>query len=345
MSTTLAAPADTNNRVIEYTPFGESKPIKLSLAIVRSHIAVPTKKGNHPSDSELMKFIMLCQARELNPWVGDAYLVGYDSQDGPKFSLITAIQALLKRAEVNPEFDGLESGVIVERGNGDIKERLGDLLLNGEKLVGGWAKCYRKDRSVPFSEALNLGTYNTGRSQWAKDPAGMIVKCAEASVLRKAFPSQVGSLYIEQERGAIERREGHVVEEKRPQTKKLTAITDEITGKVVQNGERFSRTAEETQEVYEEEVVSSGGPVADGEPETVYSQTASESQDSEAAATFSRERIAEAFGQATSETDCETIRNYWLEHAPTDDDRKWLEKTCVLSMQAMGHAKKRKKGE
>ena len=210
MATELVTTA-TDDRIVEYVPFGESKPIKLTLAIVRTHIAVPTRSGQMPSDSDLIRFMMLCRAGELNPWTRDAYLVGYDTQDGPKFSLITAIQALLKRAEANPHFDGLESGVVVMGVDGTVTERQGNLVFPGETLYGGWARVWRKDRSRVFYDALALKTYNTGKSQWAKDPAGMIDKCAQASVLRAAFPTQLGSLYIEQERGLIERGESRAV--------------------------------------------------------------------------------------------------------------------------------------
>merc|ERR1711991_914366 len=62
----------------------------------------------------MMDFLMLCRARKLNPFEGDAYLVGYDSKDGAKFSLITSHQALLKRAELCQQFDGMESGLILD---------------------------------------------------------------------------------------------------------------------------------------------------------------------------------------------------------------------------------------
>lgn len=183
---------------VKYTPFGETDEIELTYGQVLSFISARTKSGKTASEADIIKFMMLCKARGLNPWVGDAYLVGYDATNGPEFSLITSVSALMKRAEANPAFDGIESGVVVAVDR-VITERQGDLVLAGERLVGSWAKCYRKDRRVPFYDALNLSTYDKGYSQWKKDQSGMIVKCAEASVLRKAFPSQLSALYISQE--------------------------------------------------------------------------------------------------------------------------------------------------
>lgn len=184
---------------ISYRPLGEEQPIELTTDRVKRFLVKPTKSGALPTHEDIVQFMMLCQAQGLNPWVRDAFLVGYDGKDGPQFSLITAHQAFLKRAEASHEYDGMESGVVVLGADGAPSYREGDLVLDGEELVGGWARAYRKDRKQPSFDALKLATYNTGRSRWAADPAGMIVKCAEASALRKAFPSNLAGLLIREE--------------------------------------------------------------------------------------------------------------------------------------------------
>lgn len=184
---------------VTYVPFGEQEPITLKFSEVRNVVAKRTKGGHLPTDADIYTFMRLCQARGLNPFVGDAYLVGYDTNDGPVFSLITAIQALFKRAEVHPAFDGLVYGIIVQDGDKDIVERIGDFRYPGDTLLGAWATCYRKDRTHQITDRINFSTFDTGQSRWKKDPAGMIVKCAQASVLRTAFPSQIGQLYIDEE--------------------------------------------------------------------------------------------------------------------------------------------------
>ena len=72
-------------------------------------------------------------------------------------------------------------------------------MYEGETLLGGWAKVFRKDRGRPIYKRLKLQTFNTGRSHWAKDPAGMIVKCTEADALRTSFPTHLGGLYTQEE--------------------------------------------------------------------------------------------------------------------------------------------------
>ena len=131
---------------------------------------------------------MLCKAKRLNPFEGDAYLIGYDSKDGPSFSLITAHQAFLKRAECNDEYDGMESGVIVSNG-GSLVDRIGDFTMDDDKLVGAWARVHFKNRGHAMEKRVKLTTFNKGFGRWNIDPAGMIVKCAEADALRSAFPT------------------------------------------------------------------------------------------------------------------------------------------------------------
>ncbi len=191
---------------ISYVPLGNASEITLTIAVVRKFLATRTRSGKEPSDADIVKFMMLCQSRQLDPWQGDAYLIGYDSTDGPTFTLITAHQALAKRSELNKDFDGLESGVIIMIDDGEDRPifREGDFTLDGEKLLGGWAKVYRRDRSKPFYQALKVGVYDTQRSRWNTDKAGMIVKCAEAGAYRAAFPTQLGGMYTQEERATIQ---------------------------------------------------------------------------------------------------------------------------------------------
>jgi phage recombination protein Bet len=186
---------------MEFVPYGAVDKIRLTLSIIQNIVAVPTKSGKTCSERDAMKFMMLCQAQRLNPFAGDAFLVGYDGQNGPTFSLITAHQAFLKRAETSEDFDGMTSGLII-RGEGDsVTEREGDFHLSeeAENIVGGWAKVFHKKRSHPTSRRIRMARFNNGFAQWKADPAGMIVKCAEADALRSTFPTLLGGLYMKEE--------------------------------------------------------------------------------------------------------------------------------------------------
>lgn len=187
-------------KVISYTPLGEQTPIRLSLGMIQQYCAVATRKGFLPEIAECIRFGMLVMTRRLNPFTGDCYFVGYDSQDGPNFSMIVGVQALFKRAEIHPQYDGIESGIVVQNGTTkQIEERQGDMVFPGETVIGGWAKVYRKDRSRPSYQRLNLSTFKKDTKFWKADPAGLICKTAESHSLRQAFPTDVGGLYLEAE--------------------------------------------------------------------------------------------------------------------------------------------------
>lgn len=186
---------------VSFTPFGTDEKISLNATLVFNYLARPTRNGAKPAYEDIVRFLMLCKARRLNPFVGDAFLVGYDGKDGPEFNLITSHQAFLKRAECHKEFDGMDSGVIVADDSGVIHDLVGDFFPDGLILLGAWATVFFKGRSHPMKKRVKLATFNKGYSRWKIDPAGMIVKCAEADALRSSFPTEIGGLYTEDEMG------------------------------------------------------------------------------------------------------------------------------------------------
>ncbi len=189
----------TTERAMEFVPFGETDKIKLTVQIVMNICATPTRSGKLPTEKDAIQFMMLCMAMKLNPFVRDAYLVGYDTKDGAKFNLITAHQSLLKRAEASLDFEGMESGIILQDGDGKITEREGDFctVAEIEQVVGGWARVYRKGRKDTIRKlALHQRrpAYETPFWQGGK-AAEQIVKCAEADALRSTFPTLLGGMY------------------------------------------------------------------------------------------------------------------------------------------------------
>ena len=199
--------AETLAIAVDYTPFGEATSLSLTFSQVYNYIARPTRSGQKPSMADIMSFMKLCQSRQLNPYTGDAFLVGYDdSTKGAVFNLITSIHALFKRAEANEYYDGLESGLIVRRG-GEVMDVEGAFYDDDDVLLGAWAKAFRKDRNRPQVNRIRRQSYDKGQSVWKSDPSGMLEKCAQAGALRKAFPNTLSQLYV-----AEEMQNGNVIE-------------------------------------------------------------------------------------------------------------------------------------
>ena len=143
------------------------------------------------SESEAFMFLKLCQARGLNPFTREAYLVKY----GDSATMIVGKDAFAKRAEMHPEYDGFEAGIIIQNGEKELVYREGTFLLKTETLVGGWCRVYRKDRSKPFITEVSFSEYNTGKSLWTSKPATMIRKVAFVQGHREAFPSECSGMY------------------------------------------------------------------------------------------------------------------------------------------------------
>ncbi len=205
MAGNAVAVKSDDSKFMEYVPFGAEDKIKLSVNIIKNMVAVKTRSGKTCSDQDAIKFMMLCNARKLNPFEGDAFLIGYDNKEGgATFSLITAHQAFLKRAELHPECDGMKSGIIIQDETGTLQDLEGDFFVKGQTLLGGWATVHFKNRAHPMRKRIRLERFRKGFGVWADDPAGMICKCAEADALRSSFPTMLGGLYLREEVAARE---------------------------------------------------------------------------------------------------------------------------------------------
>jgi phage recombination protein Bet len=192
----------TYQQKTSYTPFlgTPDNQVTLSPGMVLQFFAKPTKTGQLCTYEQAVRFIMLCKARGLDPREGDAFIVGYDTRNGPEFNLITSHQAFLKRAEANTAYDGMESGVIVQHNETEeVRDIEGDLIPDDCRLIGGWARVHRKDRGHPTYRRLDVTKFNKGLSVWATNPAGMICKCAEADALRATFPNSLAGMYMQGE--------------------------------------------------------------------------------------------------------------------------------------------------
>lgn len=173
----------------------------LTADTVRRYIS---KEAN---EQEILMFIELCKAQKLNPFVRDAYLVKYGSNPA---QIIVGKDVFIKRANSNPNFDGMKAGIVVLDKNGQIVEREGALKLRGEELVGGWCEVYLKDKKVPIRTLVSFDEYaqrtKTGQlnSMWQNKGATMIRKVAQSHALREAFPEDLRGLYQQEEMGVVE---------------------------------------------------------------------------------------------------------------------------------------------
>ena len=191
----------TDKDIVTYEVAGQE--VKLSYSIVRKYL---TKGNADVTDQELVQFISVCKFNKLNPFLNEAYLIKFKWARGDgNAQMIVSKEALFKRAEACEQYDGIEAGIIVLRGD-NVVELEGCFRQAKDVLLGGWAKVYRKDRRVPTVSKVNLSEYDKGNSIWNEKKATMISKIAKVQALREAFPSQLGAMYAKEETSALEQQ-------------------------------------------------------------------------------------------------------------------------------------------
>lgn len=152
---------------------------------------------------EFKLFTELCKVRKLNPFLKEAYLIKYN--DSTPATIVVGKDAIIKRAVLNPAFNGMESGIIVTNENSEVIERPGTFKLPKEELVGAWAKVYRKDweypiyQSVSLSESIQIKKSGEVNSNWTKQPSVMLEKVAKVRALREAFVEDLSGMYEAEE--------------------------------------------------------------------------------------------------------------------------------------------------
>ena len=184
-------------------PAAPGKPVEIETA-GGEHFSVSFEEVRHficekATDAECKIFLETCRAYRLNPFTREAYLIHYDNKsDETPATIVLGKNCYLQMAERHPAYDGFEAGAIVLNESG-VEYREGSIIYEGEELLGGWARVYRKDRTRPSYDEVKFSEYNTGKSLWAAKPVTMIRKVALVHALREAFPSTYGLTYDESE--------------------------------------------------------------------------------------------------------------------------------------------------
>jgi len=192
--------------------------VKLSQSIVQNFI-VGADKGKITLQ-EFKFFSELCKVRKLNPFLKEAYCIKYGSSPA---AMVVGKDAILKRAILHSEFDGRENGIIVLTAEGEVIERKGTFRLESERLVGGWAKVYRKDWkhdtyvSVSLFEVEQRKSDGNLNDNWSKKAGTMVEKVALVRALRETFIEDLSGMYEAEEMQVDLPTEVHKTEEIIPQ--------------------------------------------------------------------------------------------------------------------------------
>ena len=173
--------------------------VRLSVDTVRRYFCPEA------SEQEVMHFLAICKYHKLNPWLKEAYLIKFGTSPA---TLVVGKDFFVRRANTYPQFGGFQAGITVLRKQADgsmqLDRREGELVLEGDQLVGGWADVHRKGVEHPFRAEVSFKEYCKTKEgkpfkTWAEMPGTMIRKVALVHALREAFPEEFQGLYDEEE--------------------------------------------------------------------------------------------------------------------------------------------------
>lgn len=152
------------------------------------------------NEQQTKQFLAVAGTFGLNPWKREVYAVTFKNKDGSTdMSIVTGYETYIKRAELNPNYDGFEiefkggfkRGKVTKSGkNGSWQ--VDALVPDGE--VSCICTVYRKDRAHPTREEVFFDEYNKGNDMWIQKPRTMLKKVAIVSAFRKAFPFDFGGM-------------------------------------------------------------------------------------------------------------------------------------------------------
>jgi len=160
------------------------------------------------TDDEFKMFLWDCQRSQLDPLARQIYLI----ERNEKYRDEQGNWRTRKKRSSQVAIDGFR--LIAER-TGEYAGQLGpewcgpdgvwhDVWLSDDPPAGARVAALRKDFEKPLWTPVRFKEYAVTydaklAGQWAKMPAVMIAKCAEALALRRAFPRDLSGLYTTDE--------------------------------------------------------------------------------------------------------------------------------------------------
>lgn len=160
------------------------------------------------TNEEFELFSQICRATGLNPFKREIWAIkgkSYTNKRGEhvegRLQLMTGINGFYEIANNDPNFDGIETGLIAP--NGDLVNQ----AYPKPDWIGAWARVYLKNRRIPVEccamraeyDLSLLEEYYKPNGIWKTKPRIMNMKCAEGLALRKALPQKLNGLYVEEE--------------------------------------------------------------------------------------------------------------------------------------------------
>lgn len=178
----------TDSKTTALVPAGSSEVVVANLTQQQVDVVKNTICEGY-TDTEMMLYLHQCEKLSLDPLARETYTF----KAGGKVIIGVGIDGFRKRAnDTGCYMPGRATEYTY-----DDNENLVMARVFVKKLVGGeWYE---------FSEDAYCAEFKGPNANWKNMARVMLSKCAEARVLRRAFPRELGGLYAPEERAAIER--------------------------------------------------------------------------------------------------------------------------------------------
>lgn len=140
----------------------------------------------------------------------EIYPMPFKSGGVTTFAPCISAKKYIEKGMEHPSFDGMRSGVVIEKEDGTFDFRKGQIYSKKEKLKGGWAEIFIKGMREPIFRSVNIEEFEqrkgdgTLTSFWAEGGkrALMIEKVAQKQSMEIAI--KMPKTYIQEELPIIE---------------------------------------------------------------------------------------------------------------------------------------------
>ena len=156
-------------------------------------------------------FLMQAAIFGANPFTvpAEIYPLPFVSGGVTTYAPCISAKKYVEKGLENPMFDGMKSGVIIEKQDGTFDYRRGQIYNSKtEKLAGGWAEIFIKGVREPIFRGVNIEEFiqrksdGTANKFWKDKPALMIEKVAQKQAMEIAM--KMPRTYIAEELPIIE---------------------------------------------------------------------------------------------------------------------------------------------
>lgn len=174
-------------------------------------------------NAEKAVFLAYCQRTGLDPWIKQVYMIGRKDKTGKiKYTIQTAIDGFRVTARRSADRAGATVGDGGTWWCGEDGQWV-DVWLSPRPPSAAKVTVLRGAERFTglalYSEYVGKNYDGKPNQMWSTMPANQLAKCAEAQALRKAFPNDLGGMYVDAEMAQADNVGGTtvVVQQGKPQ--------------------------------------------------------------------------------------------------------------------------------